>query len=257
MTNQYFFLTNQLNEAETRVVTSIVNHIEDGDERVGIAKIAAENYVSTSFIIKMCKRLGYNGYTDLVYKLSQQREDSTNHSGYELPALIDEYNEDDVRQFIAYLREFQDRKMFAIGAGFADIIAEYIAQRLTISGFMVFSRVHFYDYMLYRDENAALMQNNVKPAVIIAISQSGETDMVLNDVRRAKLNGFRVIAFTKMRNSTLAGMADLTFVVDGAKETLISTVPNMFFGKVILAFDAILGIFFRGEHNESVDTKEQ
>lgn len=247
MSSKYFFLTNQLNEAETHVVTSIVNHIENGEERMGIAKIAAENYVSTAFIIKMCKKLGYNGYTDLVYKLSQQRESAPASNAYELKTLIDDYNEADVKQFIAYLRQFYDRKMFAIGAGFADIVAEYIAQRLAVSGFMVFNRVHFYDYMLFRNNTAPLLQTNVNPAVIIAISQSGETDVVLNDVVRARQSDFRVVSFTRMRNSTLAGMSDITFVVNGTREALISTVPNSFFGKVILAFDEMLGAFFREE----------
>lgn len=247
MSNSYFFLTNQLNDVETRVVTCIINHIENGDERVGIAQIAAENYVSTAFIIKMCKRLGYNGYTDLMYKLSLQKENNkSKQPDYELKALIDNYNEADIQKFISFLREFRDQKLFAVGAGFADIVAEYIAQRLAVCGFMVFNRVHFYDYMLFRDGNAKLMQNNVPPAIIIAISQSGETDNVINDVRRARTNGYRVVSFTKMQNSTLAGISDVTFVVDSSREALLSTVPNSFFGKVILAFDEILGIYFHG-----------
>lgn len=250
MGSSYFLLTNQLNEVETRFVTSIVRHLENGEERVGIAQLAAENFVSTAFIIKMCKRLGYNGYTDLVYKLSQQKEMLPSRNAYELKTLIDNYSEADVMAFISYLRQFHNRKLFAVGAGFADIVAEYIAQRLAVSGFMVFNRVHFYDYMLFRNDNARPMQTNVEPAVIIAISQSGETDTVLNDVRRARQNEFRVVAFTKRKASTLAGLSDVTFVVDGARESLTATVPNAFFGKVILAFDELLGVYFHEEQNQ-------
>ena len=247
MGNNYFLLTNQLNEAETRVVTSIVNHIENGDERMGIAQIAAENFVSTAFIIKMCKRLGYNGYTELVYRLSQQKENRQESNAFELKALIDNYSREDVQRFVSYLRQFHDRKMFVVGAGFADIVAEYISQRLAVSGFMAFNRVHFYDYMLFRSDNAELMQTNVEPAVIFAISQSGETDVVLGDVRRALQHGFRVVSFTKRRSSSLAALSDLTFVVDGAQGALVSSMPNPFFGKVVLAFDELLGVYFRGE----------
>ena len=98
--------------------------------------------------------------------------------------------------------------------------------------------------MLFRENNGDALQNNIRPAVIIAISQSGETDLVLNDVRRAQQNGFRVVSFTKMENSTLAGLSDLTFVVDSASQSLISAVPNPFFGKVILAVEEMLGLFF-------------
>ena len=81
--------------------------------------------------------------------------------------------------------------------------------------------------------------------LVIAISQSGETDTVLNDVRRAKQNGFKIISFTKMENSTLAGLSDITFVVDSSRQALLSPVPNPFFGKVILAMEELLGIYFK------------
>ena len=38
---------------------------------MGIQQIASENYVSSTFIIKMCKRLGFEGYSELYYHLSQ------------------------------------------------------------------------------------------------------------------------------------------------------------------------------------------
>jgi len=85
----------------------------------------------------------------------------------------------------------------------------------------------------------------VEPALIFAISQSGETTSVTDDVVRAKQNGFKVVSFTKRDNSALAGLSDLVFVVDGARQTLISGVPNPFFGKVILAFEEILGVYFQ------------
>ncbi len=245
MKNSYSFLTNQLNEVETRVVTSIINHIENGEERVVIAQIAAENYVSPAFIIKMCKRLGYNGYTDLVYKLSLQHEnDLLKRPSYELEALVDHYSDEDIHKFIGFLHEFHDQKLFVVGAGFADIVAEYISHRLAVCGFMVFNRVHFYDYMLFRDATTAPMKNNVSPAILIAISQSGETTTVLNDVERARTNGFRVVSFTKMQHSKLAELSDLVFLIDSARETLLSPLPNSFFGKVILAFDEMISLYF-------------
>ena len=59
-----------------------------------------------------------------------------------------------------------------------------------------------------------------------------------------------MVAFTKRKASTLAGLSDVTFVVDGARESLTATVPNAFFGKVILAFDELLGVYFHEEQNQ-------
>jgi len=246
MNGNYYFLTNQLSDEETRVVTSIVNHIENNEEKVGIAQVAEENFVSTSFIIKMCKRLGFNGYSELFYSLSRRiRESAPRGESAELASLIDNFDEADVKKFCGYLRTYHETKMFAVGAGFADFVADYIVQRLGVSGFMVFNRVHFYDFMLFREKNEHIMQSNVEPSLIIAISQSGESEVVINDVQRAKQNGFCVVSFTRRRDSTLADMSDIAFVVDGARQTLISGVPNHFFGKVILVFEELMGAYFR------------
>lgn len=245
MSKNYFFLTNQLSEVETGIVTSIITHIENGERKVNIAQIANENYVSTAFISKMCKRLGFAGYTDMVFQLAQRHDETKPQSAYDLESLIDNYDEEKISEFLSCLRQFSNRNCFVVGAGFADMTADYITHRMAVCGFPVFNRVHFYDYMLFRDNNSNPMQSNIEPSFIIAISQSGETELVLNDVRRAKQNGFHVISFTKMEKSTLASLSDITFVVDSARQALISPVPNPFFGKVILAMEELLGIYFK------------
>lgn len=131
-----------------------------------------------------------------------------------------------------------------MGAGFADFVADYIVQRLGVCGFMVFNRVHFYDYMLFRRSADGRMVTNIEPSFIIAISQSGETSVVLNDVQQAKERGFQVVSFTRREDSTLAEMSDIVFIVNASKQALIGEVPNSFFGKVILAFEELLGSYF-------------
>ena len=69
--SNYYILTNLLSDDERRVITSIVRHIELGGNKVGIQQIASENYVSTAFIMKLCKRLGFAGYSELYYNLAQ------------------------------------------------------------------------------------------------------------------------------------------------------------------------------------------
>ncbi len=245
MRKNYSFLTNQLNEVETGIVTSVINHIENGERKVNISQIASENFVSTAFISKMCKRLGFSGYTDMVFQLARQHDETSPQSAYDLESLIDNYSQEKIDSFFSCLHQFGNRNCFVVGAGFADVTADYITHRMAICGFSVFNRVHFYDYVLFRDANGNPMHSNIEPSFLIAISQSGETDMVLNDVRRAKQNGFKIISFTKMENSTLANLSDIIFVVDSSRQTLISPVPNPFFGKVILAMEELLGMYFK------------
>lgn len=246
--NHYYLLTNLLTEEENRVVTSIVKHIEDNHGKVGIQQIANENYVSTAFIMKLCKRLGFDGYSELFYYLA------LNNNNNNLPkeprqevlqSLIDNYDDEKVQSFCDMLQEFREQKIFAVGAGFADLVADYIVQRLAVCGFMVFNRVHFYDFMLFRQGMQGQMVSNVEPSFIIAISQSGESDTIINDVNQARQKGFKVLSFSRRMDSTLAKLSDISFIIDASKQTLIGEVPNSFFGKVILAFEELMGIYFR------------
>ena len=248
MGDNYFLLTNLLSEDERKVITGIAAHIERGEKRVGIQQIANENFLSTTSIVKMCKRLGFDGYSELYYHLSRQLASSGDRKAENLKSLIDNYDDALVERFCALLRERRSGKMFTTGEGFSNIVGAYIAQRLSICGFMVFNNVHFYDYMLFRDAHH-LSDAAEAPPVMFAVSQSGETEPVLNDVRHARQNGHKIVTFTKRSDSTLAQMSDIVFVVDGSRQTLAGSLPNSFFGHVILAFEELVAFYFGRERD--------
>lgn len=247
MGDGYFLLTNLLSEDEKKVITSITNHIKRGEKRVGIQQIAGENFLSTTSIMKMCKRLGFDGYSELYYYLSRQFDShGEDRSTESLKSLIDNYSEELAVQFCRLMDQSRQAKLFTTGEGFSNIVGAYIAQRLSICGFMVFNNVHFYDYMLFRDTHD--LGDREEPApVMFAVSQSGETEPVLNDVRHARQNGHRIVTFTKRSDSALAQMSDIVFVVDGSKQTLAGSLPNTFFGHVILAFEELVAFYFAGD----------
>ena len=201
MGDNYFLLTNLLSEDERKVITGIAAHIERGEKRVGIQQIANENFLSTTSIVKMCKRLGFDGYSELYYHLSRQLASSGDRKAENLKSLIDNYDDALVERFCALLREHR-------GAV------------------------------------------NDEAAVMFAVSQSGETEPVLNDVRHAKQHGHKIVAFTRRGDSKLAQLSDLVFVLDGTKQTLAGSLPNPFFGHVILVFEDLMARYF--EQKESV-----
>ena len=248
MGDGYFLLTNLLSEDEKKVITSITAHIERGEKRVGIQQIANENFLSTTTIVKMCKRLGFDGYSELYYYLSRQFDSHGKERRTEnLKSLIDNYSDELIARFRILLDHSRQAKLFTTGEGFSNIVGSYIAQRLSICGFMVFNNVHFYNYMLFRDAHHLPDSPEAAP-VMFAVSQSGETGPVLNDVHLARQNGHKIVTFTKRSGSTLAQMSDIVFVVDGSRQTLAGSLPNTFFGHVILAFEELVAFYFNGNH---------
>ena len=53
-----------------------------------------------------------------------------------------------------------------------------------------------------------------------------------------------MVSFTRREDSTLASLSDIVFIINASKQALIGEVPNSFFGKVILAFEELLGSYF-------------
>ncbi len=244
MKEHYYIFTNLLSEEETKIITSIIHHIERGEKRSGIQQIAAENFVSPTFIMKMCKRLGFDGYSELYYYLTQRAgAEAESASADALRDLVDNYSDEQVNEFCNILWQMREQKMFVVGNGFSALVANYIVQRLAVCGFMVFNSVHFYDFMIFHEQSEQL-DTNIDPSAIIAISQSGESDSVINDVKNARQNGFKVISFTKREESTLAQLSDITFIIDGTKQMLVSAIPNPFFGRSILAFEELMARYF-------------
>ena len=94
MNGSYFLLTNLLSEDEKRVITGIAAHIERGEKRVGIQQIASENFLSAASIVKMCKRLGFDGYSELYYYLSRQMDRRGERSAENLKTLVDNYSDE-------------------------------------------------------------------------------------------------------------------------------------------------------------------
>ncbi len=256
MGQNYYLFTNMLSDEERQIVTSIIDHIECGEGRVGIQQIANENYVSSTFIIKMCKRLGFDGYSELYYYLSQRVQSSSRANGTStLETLVNHYDASQADTFCRLLYQFRERKIFADGKGFSDLVADYITQRMAVCGFMVFNRVLFYDYMVFHQGQEGL-QTNIEPSLMIAISQSGETTPLISDVQTARQNGYRIVSFTKRPDSTLAQLSDLTFIVDEEKQSLIGGLPNPFFGHVILVFEELMAHYFRGGDWEETEIKK-
>lgn len=236
MSGAYYLLLNNLNELETKVVKSLINYISTDKTRVSITKIAQENYVSPSFIVKLSKKMGFDGYTDLYYHIQSLGNESPEE--YD---ILKYYKNEQIAEFCNILLTYKNRNGFVVGAGFAEMIALYIVQRMAVCGYMIYNRVHFYDFAMFQDDiNFKENKNILNPSYIIAISQSGETEHVIKDVLKAKEYDYKVISFTSKKDSTLAEISDVCFLVDQQEQVLTRKIPNLFFAQVMTLFELLL-----------------
>jgi len=215
---------------------SVVRYLLGKGSAVGqlpIAEVAQDNGVSDAMIVKIAKKLGYNGYRDLrdsLYGYSQLAVNSL----FEEFSPTDSHSEivdkvfrtaiqaleetrailciDDFNAAVTALYNARQRDFYGVGG--SSTIARDAAHKFLRIGI----RSTAYDDPHMMMMSAALLSTD---DVVLAISHSGQTSAILDAVRQAKRSGARLIALTNYNTSTLAREADIVLCSTGRGSPLM------------------------------------
>lgn len=103
------------------------------------------------------------------------------------------------------------RRVFVVGAGRSGLAVKAFAMRLMHLGIDV--------YVVGETITPALRGDDV----LIAVSGSGETDLIVESAKISKKVGAKLVAITSRQNSSLAKLADLIVTLPGKGEILRSS----------------------------------
>jgi len=190
------------------------------DDRTTLKEVAARAGVSDPMVVKICKKLGFEGFRDLRVALVE-------YNGLPTSDLTAEVSRDDspaaivekvFRTAIRALEEtlaILDRDAFVravdllhrartrdfYGVGGSAQIARDVAHKFLRIG--IRANVHDDAHMMLM--SASLLGPD---DVVVAFSHSGRSTTVLDAVQAARRRGARVIAVTNYPNSPLVDLAD-------------------------------------------------
>lgn len=194
-----------LNELEL----SLYEYIMKNSKKVPymrIRELAEEAYVSTTTILRFCKKLKCEGFSEFKVKFKM---------------YIDEENiekiSDDTSELINFLKKIEnselDRKLdelcelieaasniIFIGIGSSGVLCKYAARYFSSIGkFAVHIDDPFFptNFMYYDN------------CLIIALSVSGETPTIIDNITRLKKENCSIVTITNNENCTIARMSDL------------------------------------------------
>ena len=174
--NLHFSQQHLLNETEHKVLSCILNAIEQGDTKINIRMIARQAYVSTTTVVKLAKKLGYQGYSAMIYSLRHSvDEEQKPAEGIELTSILDPVNEPAIDMFVELLLKHQNNCIFIIGLGFSTIASSYFMRRLATLGFLA-----------YDGSPSDMMRREDTPSLCIFFSKSGETKDLINIAQYAR-----------------------------------------------------------------------
>ncbi|OOM73461.1 3-hexulose-6-phosphate isomerase [Clostridium puniceum] len=222
---------------EESIITYILNNIDNCMED-GIRGIAKKIYTSPSTIMRLSKKLGYNGFVELVYslKLKLSTEDNNEFINVIENSNIFTTNYDNaIDDFIEWI---ENGNILVSGEGFSELVSKYMYMKLLVLGKKSVLST-FIDFDILFDNNVETIYS------VMLISKSGEGSHCVKTCMLAKERNLKVISFTGNAQSTLAKNSDITFFIpDCEKLDNDNYYPNPFFGYCIETFEFIIHKYF-------------
>jgi len=189
--------------------TSLYNYIMQNSDKVAymrIRELADETHVSTATILRFCRKLNCEGFSEFKVKLKMHFKENEKtvikNSQHSLVEFFERTLKGDLEEKIktaAELVHTADNVIF-IGIGSSGILAEYGARYFSSLG--KFS-------MYIKDPHFPIHSKLRTNSVIIALSVSGETNFTITHLHQLKQEGSKIISVTNNKLSTVAKISDL------------------------------------------------
>jgi DNA-binding MurR/RpiR family transcriptional regulator len=188
---------------------SLYNYICQHSDKVAymrIRELADETHVSTATILRFCRKLNCEGFSEFKVKLKMHIKEnkktiikSSQHAAVE---FFERTLKGDIEEKIteaASLVSKVDNVIF-IGIGSSGILAEYGARYFSSLG--KFS-------MYIKDPHFPIHSKFRYNSVTIALSVSGENHFTVTHLNQLKQEGSKIISITNNKLSTIAKISDI------------------------------------------------
>lgn len=207
-----------LSETERYLLHYIHQHLED-ISTLSIVTLSERANVSTATIVRLMKKIGYNGYTSFKYRLKQEKKmtdasDQLKNIDEDIKLAIRK-NEEEVLKTIQLqsIGQIEDAvqkihnadKIYIFGRGFSEMIAKEMTIKLQLIGKTC--EVHD-DPNIIRLKSRDISKNELA----IFVSLNGETAELVEACQNLSMKQVTTITVTTRIDSTLSKISDMTLV---------------------------------------------
>ncbi|WP_270179771.1 MurR/RpiR family transcriptional regulator [Alkalihalobacillus sp. CinArs1] len=203
----------QLTDLEDQIIQYMLEHRRDV-VKMSIQKLAKETHTVPNSIMRLMKKLEYEGFTQLKLRLKDEMEETeTNPDSFQYE--IERTFELTDPKLIEVASEWmhQSQRLLVYGAGALSYISELLVMNIKPFHKDVTFTVH-------RHQNIAALHHFTKKDLVILLSQSGDTDQTVELAEYAKERGARVLGMSHMGESRLSRVADLMLYCYAPKEEI-------------------------------------
>lgn len=193
-----------LNELELEVYEFIMSHW-DKVRYMKIRELADEAHVSTTTILRFCKKMGCSGYMEFKMKFKLLQESvKTVPIADDVSEVVDFLKKSSAEEFEEKLEEMagiiaEANRIIFVGSGMSGIVAKYGARYFSSMG----------RFSLCVDEPHYPTEGKFfEDALVIVFSVSGESKDTIGHITRFKQGNCRIFSVTNTENCTIARLSD-------------------------------------------------
>lgn len=194
-----------LNELELEVYGYIMQH-KNAIAYMRIREVATEAHVSTTTVLRFCKKMGCDGYAEFKLKMKEYNKQKSIHKISENLSEIKAFFERlETEKFQSKLEEAaamiakMERVLFT-GIGTSGHIGQYGARCFTNIG--KFS-------LCISDPYCPINMQETENTVVIVLSVSGETGQTIKIVNALKRCNCKIISITNTESCTISKLSDI------------------------------------------------
>lgn len=227
-------IVKSLSSSEIDVLRYIDNHKSEV-LNMSIQQLSKEIFISTATIVRLCKKIGFSGFSELKYSLREiyknnkekinkdSLESIIDKSIFELTQTINLIDEKEINKVVKLL--LSNKNIHFFGKGLTSSAFKYISKQL-----LTCNRLN----ICYEDTHIAYLaaEKMTGNDVLFLSSLSGKTKQIIKTAQIAKSKGAILISITNINNNEIASISDINFYVhieeNNAEYDMKSRLPILF-----------------------------
>ena len=181
-------------QGSERLIFEYIQHHAHDISTISAKAIARDTFTTTTSVNRVCKKMGYNSYTELRYKFLRDQLTATPSWPVTLTG-----EDNIVTQLSELLLHSSHIYLYARGASLTSL--NYLSRFLSLASLphLILNDVH--------------QLTRVSRGTLVLISKSGETQSLIEMARNALRKGLKIIAITR-EGSTLASVSRLCWPLE-------------------------------------------
>lgn len=201
--------SNEIIASFNELETSLYNYVCQNMDKVAymrIRELADETHVSTATILRFCRKLNCEGFSEFKVKLkmnlAENKKTIIKSGQHAIVEFFERTLKGDIEEKISEAASLVNNaeNVIFIGIGSSGILAEYGARYFSSLG----------KFSLYiKDPHFPIHSKFRNNSVTIALSVSGENNFTVNHLHQLKQEGSKIISITNNKLSTIAKISDI------------------------------------------------